>query len=313
MSDRITICEMSPRDGMQVLNRANSIPIELRAALLHALQRAGFPYIEAGSFVSPKFLPHMADSPRLLAEAKLPDYRGQLAALVPNVRFYEQFKDTPNLATVALFLSASETYSQKNKKVSIAEDLADARQVAAMAKRHGHGVRAHLSAAFRDVTADGAPTDPDLVARTCRELIDAGCELVALADTDGRATPLDVRRVIEHLAARGIDVPRHVGVHLHDRFGVAIASAWEAFRLGVRTFDAAVGGIGGAAALSNSVGHIATEQLVQFFDLLGVETGIDHGALRDALTIVHRMTQLAGDPRPTSKLMDEILAAVART
>ena len=305
MAERVTICEMSPRDGMQVINRSSRIGFDMRLSLLQALQRGNFPYIEAGSFVSPKVLPQLGDTPELLRQAKLPNYGGQLAALVPNAKFYERFKDTANLTTVALFLSASEEYSQKNKRISIADDLADARQVARQARAQGHRLRAHLSGAFRGLTADNKPSDADLVARMCRELIDFGCQTVALADTDGRATPQDIHRVISRAASES-DMAR-LGVHLHDRLGLAIANTWEAYRLGVRTFDGAVGGIGGAKALASAVGNVATEELVIFFASMGVETGIELGALREAMLIIDAMAQLVGDPRPASlRLLDEL-------
>jgi hydroxymethylglutaryl-CoA lyase len=210
------------------------------------------------------------------------------------VRQYERFKDTPNLTTVAVFVSASDAYSRENKRVSIADDLADARQIARQAQSRGHRLRAHVSAAFRDPLGGRGATDLDVVARVTRELIDAGCQTVALADTDGRATPPEVGRTIGRLTDGGIDVAR-IGVHLHDRFGHAIANAWEAYRLGVRTFDGAAGGIGGNRALADAVGNIATETLVEFFERVGAATGIDRDALSDALRIVREMAQLAGE------------------
>jgi hydroxymethylglutaryl-CoA lyase len=308
MSDQVTICEMSARDGMQVLNRSGRVPFEMRLALLRALERARLPYIEVGSFVSPKIFPHLQDTPELFRDAHDATYRGQLAGLMPNLRYYEQFKDTPNLMTAAVFVSASEEYSQKNKNISIHDDLADAKRIAEVARQQGHRVRAHLSGAFRDPIRSDTQTDPDFVRQMCQELIRAGCETVALADTSGRATPPDIQRTIAHLVSHEIDLAR-IGVHLHDRFDHAMANAWEAYRLGVRTFDSALGGIGGNPSVIDSVGNLATERLVQFFTLMGVETGIDLAALKQALTIVYRMTQLVGDPPPSSsRLMHEILA-----
>ncbi len=229
MPQHVTICEMSPRDGLQVLNRSQRIPLEMRRSLIQSLQRAKFPYIEVGSFVSEKYVPQMRDTPELF-RAKLPEYSGQLAALVPNAAYYERFKETPNLNTVAIFLSASEAYSLKNKKIAIADDLADAKQIAAAARKRGHRLRTHLSGAFRD-PIDSSETDADLVARISNELIQMGCETVALADTDGRATPGDLERTISRVAS-SIDMSR-IGVHLHDRSGAAIANAREAYRLGI--------------------------------------------------------------------------------
>lgn len=296
MSDRVTICEMSPRDGMQSVNRDCRIPIDMRLSLIGALKRAKFPYIEAASFVSQKVFPQFADSVEVVTRAG-PYHAGQLAALVPNLKYYEEFKSTPNLNCVAVFLSASDEYSRKNKRISLDEDLPDATQIAAAAKANGHSIRAHLSGAFRDLTAENRETDPRQVARVCEELIDAGCQTVALADTDGRATTKDMQRVIAHLRESNIDITK-IGVHLHDRDDHALENALEAFRLGVRSFDAAVGGIGGNRASADYLGNIATERLVATFTNVGVETSINHAALRDAVEIVDQMTQLVGDPRP---------------
>ena len=290
MPDHVTICEMSPRDGMQSLNRDSRIPLELRVELIQILQRAGFPYIEAASFVSPKVFPQFADSVELMS--RLEPYDGQLAALVPNLKYYEQFKATPNLGTVAVFLSASDEYSRKNKRISLADDLADAKLIATAAKQNGHRIRAHLSGAFRDLTADNRETDPKQVATVCRELIDAGYETVALADTDGRATPSDVRRILSHVVESGLDIAK-IGLHLHDREGRAIENLTEAFRLGIRTFDGSVGGIGGNRAGADWVGNIATERLVEFCAQTGSSHGIHLNALEEATALVTKMVKLA--------------------
>jgi hydroxymethylglutaryl-CoA lyase len=289
MSDRVTICEMSPRDGMQSVNRDCRIPIEMRLSLIDALKRAKFPYVEAASFVSPKVFPQFADSVEVLTRAG-PYNEGQLAALVPNLKYYEQFKSTPNLDCVAVFLSASDEYSRKNKRISLEDDLADAKQIAAAAKLSGHAMRAHLSGAFRDLTAENRETDPKQVARVCNELVDSGCQTVALADTDGRATTKDMQRIISHLRESNIDIAK-IGVHLHDRDHHAIDNAREAFRLGVRTFDAAVGGIGGNRASADYVGNIATEKLIELF--ADSHHGIELSALREAQQIVARMIELS--------------------
>jgi hydroxymethylglutaryl-CoA lyase len=305
MADKVTICEMAPRDGMQILNRSARIPKEMRLALLKALQRAGMPYIEAGSFVNPKVLRQLADTDELLRGLDTKSYRGKLAVLVPNLKYYLLHQDVPNLNTVAIFLSASEDYSRKNKRVSIEEDLAEAEKIAELAKHNNHGLRAHLSAAFRDLSPDNLHTDPRIVVRIAKRLLDMGCEMVALADTDGNAMPKDIQATIQYLIDAGIEVSR-LGVHLHDR-GQATANAWKAYELGIRSFDSAVGGIGGNQAVKESVGNIATEQLVFLFGQSGIETGIDHAALKEALLIVYSMTLYVGDPRPSTREMDDLL------
>jgi hydroxymethylglutaryl-CoA lyase len=270
----------------------------MRVSLLHELQRARFNYIEVGSFVSERAFPQFADTAELFAAAQTPRPSAQLAALVPNLKYYEKFRDTPNLTTVAMFLSASEQYSQQNKKVTIAEDLAESRTLATAARQHGHRLRAHLSSAFRSLPPQPGPSDLETIARMCSDLLEMGCETVSLADTDGAATPLDMQRVITHLTQR-LDAAR-LGVHLHDRHGQAIANAWEAYRLGIRTFDSAVGGIGGNKAVEKSVVNLATEQLDKLFSLMDVQTGIDLDPLRNAVRMVGEMARHVGDPAPMS-------------
>jgi hydroxymethylglutaryl-CoA lyase len=289
MEERVTICEMSPRDGMQSVNRDARIPLEMRVELIQILQRARFPYIEAASFVSPKVFPQFADSVPLMS--RLTPYDGQLAALVPNENYYERFKATANLSTVAVFLSASDEYSRKNKRISLADDLADAKRIAASAQLNGHHIRAHLSGAFRDLTAENRQADPTQVVTVCRELIGAGCETVALADTDGRATPGDIQRVISRVRESNLDITK-IGVHLHDRDGRAMENLHEAFRLGVRTFDGSVGGIGGNRAGADYVGNIATERLVEFCARTASSHGIDLDALDEATALVAKMVKL---------------------
>jgi len=304
----IRLCEMIPRDGMQVLNRSNAIPFQMRLDLLATLQKARLPYIEVGSFVSPKVFPQMEDTPRLFE--RLAPYDGQLAGLVPNAKYYERFQATPNMDTVALFLSASEAYSQANKRISIEDDLADAARIADAAKANHHRLRAHLSAAFRDLTDANRPSPPEQVADICRRLIDMGCEEIALADTDGRAFPTDVDKTLTYLL-KAIPADR-LAVHLHDRYGQGVANALAAYRCGIRGFDASVGAIGGSKAVKNTVGNVSTEKLVLLFEGIGESTGVDIGALRGALHLVGRMARLAGEPPPATAFLDEELAGFRR-
>jgi hydroxymethylglutaryl-CoA lyase len=303
---QVVICEMSVRDGMQIVNRDNRIPLDLRVRLVKALEDARLPYIEVGSFVSPKFMPAMRDTPDLLRA--IPPYDGQMAALVPNSAYYGVMRqgeyDRDRLNTVALFLAVSEDYSQKNQKKSVREMLKEAQIVAKAALSDGYLLRAHLSTAFRDPeTKLETPAEETL--RVCRELLEMGCEYVTLADTDGRASPADLERVLAAFHS-SIGLAR-VGVHLHDRYGFGIANALTAFKMGVRIFDSAIGGIGGNKVVENSVGNIATEELALLFDRMGVSTGLNLDAVRQALQIVHEMTKLAGDPPPSSKYFSDLV------
>jgi hydroxymethylglutaryl-CoA lyase len=296
VSAAVAICEMAPRDGLQMLNREGNVPRARRVELAATLLRAGFPYVELGSFVHPRFVA-MADFPELLAELDVPDgYAGELAALVPNEKGYERFREAPHLTTVALFVAASEHYAEKNTGMSVEQAMAQAEKVAAAARADGKRLRAHLSAAFRDLTPENRPTDAARVAELTGRLLATGCSCVALADTDGRATRADLERV---LGAMGpLD---RIGLHLHDRHGLAIRNAWEAYRLGVRTFDAAVGGIGGNKLLGRAPGNVATEELLEMFHQEDIATGIDRAVVAEALGLVASMARAAGEPDPPSR------------
>jgi hydroxymethylglutaryl-CoA lyase len=288
---------------MQILNRDALIPIEARVELIRRLQAAGLAYIEVGSFVNPKVVPAMGDTARLADLVDAATYKGELAALVPNMRNFELFEATGSLNTVALFVSAAEGYSQKNTRMSVRESLDQARQISEAAIKDGYKVRAHVSAAFRDLTESNGPTSEQDVVQVSEELIHMGCEVVALADTDGRATPLDIARVISAVD-RNLTLER-IGVHIHDRYGLGLVNAKVAYDLGVRIFDSAVGGIGGNQAVRRSVGNIATEELVNMFHEMNVDTGIDMPALISAGELIYEMTKLVGDPPPPSKFLQE--------
>jgi hydroxymethylglutaryl-CoA lyase len=302
----VKICEMSPRDGLQVVNRGAKIDIEDRVALISTLQQAGLPYIEAGAFVSPKRIPAMADSADLLAALR--PYDGQLAALVPNLRYYQTMIESKNVDTVALFVSASEHYAQKNTRMTVSEAVEAASEVARAAVQAGYRIRCHVSGAYRDLTEQNNPTDANATRVVCERLRSVIPDIeLALADTDGNATGDDIDRVLVHMRdAMGLE---GIGVHLHDRDGHGIEHARIAYQLGVRVFDAAVGGIGGnPSALANPVGNVATEELVAMVHKEGGATGVDTALLLKAGEIIANMCEQVGDPSPPSRLLRDHLA-----
>ncbi|MDX1503873.1 MAG: hydroxymethylglutaryl-CoA lyase, partial [Thermoanaerobaculia bacterium] len=262
----VRICDVTMRDGMQVLNRRNVVPVEIRLQLFDALRRARIPYLEVGSFVNPRVIPAMADTPELLAAIR-PPAGTDLAVLVPTLSYYRKLAEQDRerkVTMVALFLSASEAYSRANTRMDKDRAFAAAAEVAAAARADGYRLRGYLSCAFRDLSPRGAPVDPEVVRDDCERLLEMGCQSVSLSDTDGRATPQDVRRVAGAMTRRlG---PERVGVHLHDRYGQGIANALVAHQEGVRIFDCSVGGIGGTRAVKHSVGNIATEELVALLE-----------------------------------------------
>ncbi len=296
----VKICDVSLRDGMQILNRHAVIPLEARLELVRALVRAGLPYIEVGSFVNPRVVPAMRDTTEMLR--RMPAYDGQVAALAPTPEYYEYLKNAPRVNTVALFVSASDRYSRKNTHMSVAQALDAADEVASAARADGYHLRGYLSFAFRE---KGQEMPVAKVEEICGRLVEMGCDTVALADTDGMATPRDIERLIGHLA--GTVGLAAIGVHLHDRRGLGVTNAYAAYQAGVRIFDAAIGGIGGAITVAHSAGNVATEELVSMFDSLGVVTGIDIEPLIEAGCRVSQMAEDVGDPPPPSKIvLDEI-------
>jgi hydroxymethylglutaryl-CoA lyase len=300
----VKICDVSLRDGMQILNRHAVIPLEARLQLIEALIRAGVPYIEVGSFVNPRVVPAMRDTAELLR--RIPPYSGQIAALAPTLDYYNLLKQAERVNTVALFVSASEEYSQKNTHMSVSEALAAAEKVANAARSDGYRLRGYLSYAFRDPSQPDGLTSADEVAAACGRLVEMGCETIALSDTDGMASPNDIARVVGKVADR-VDLD-YLGVHLHDRRGLGITNAYAAYRAGVRSFDASIGGIGGAITVRHSIGNISTEELVCMFDSIGAETGIDVAPLVEAGLRVSQMADFVGDPPPPSKIILDELA-----
>lgn len=300
----VTICDVSLRDGMQVLNRHAVIPLDARLQLADALIRASVPYIEVGSFVNPRVVPAMADTRELLH--RMPPYDGQIACLVPSLKYYQQLKLAARVNTVALFVSASEDYARKNTRMTVDEAVDAAAKVAEAARADGYGLRGYLSFAFRDPSLPEGKMPVEHVERITRRLIDMGCDAVALSDTDGMASPSDLQRVIGHVRDQiGLD---HIGVHLHDRRGLGITNAYAAYQEGVRIFDASIGGIGGAITVRHSIGNISTEELVCMFDSIGVETGVDVEPLIEAGCRVSLLADYVGDPPPPSRIILDELA-----
>lgn len=300
----IKICDVSLRDGMQVLNRHAVIPLEARLQLVEALVRANVPYIEIGSFVNPHVVPAMADTAELVR--RMPEYGGQIAALVPNLKYYEVLKQAERVNTVALFVSASEDYARKNTRMTVDEAVDAAAVVAEAAIRDGYRLRGYLSFAFRDPAQPNGRMPVDQVERITRRLIDMGCETVALSDTDGMTSPSELQTTIGHV--RDVLGLEHIGVHLHDRRGLGITNAYAAYQEGVRTFDASIAGIGGAITVRHSIGNISIEELVSMFDAIEVETGVDVTPLIEAGCRVSQMADYVGDPPPPSRIINDELA-----
>ena len=267
MSDFVTIYEMGPRDGLQ--NEKQQISTSDKIKLVDLLSDCGFSKIEVTSFVSPKWVPQMADATEVLAGINRYDDI-TYAALTPNLRGYEGAR-AANADEIAIFASASEGFSQKNINCSIAESIKRFRPVLEAAKADGIPVRGYVSC-VTDCPYDG-PTPPQSVANVARQLLDLGCYEISLGDTIGAATPETTSLMLEAVLGK---VPAiKLSGHFHDTKGRALENIEVCLGYGIRTFDAAVGGLGGCPYAPGAKGNVATEAVVEMLSAKGFATGVD--------------------------------------
>jgi hydroxymethylglutaryl-CoA lyase len=268
MPERITIVEVAPRDGLQAEDRILSTDVKLE--LLERLADAGHTVIEATSFVSPKAVPQLADAEELMKRLK-PHGRVRYTALVPNETGLDRAISC-GVREIAVFASASESYSRKNLNRSRDDAIAGYEPVIKKAKGARLRVRGYLSMVIADPW-DG-PTSAAVVADLTRRLLDFGCDELSLGDTIGVGTPGEVVRLLETLRTAGLPIGK-ICFHLHDTYGQALASVLAAMGEGVTTFDASVGGIGGSPSAKMAGGNLATEDLVWMCRGMAIETGVD--------------------------------------
>jgi hydroxymethylglutaryl-CoA lyase len=267
LPQEVSVYEVGPRDGLQ--NESQIVPLEGKVALIAALADAGLRRIEAGSFVSPKWISPLADSDQVFA--KLPRRPGvTYSALVPNQKGLERAL-AAGAGEVAVFLSASETHNQKNINKSIAEALAEYRGVVAAARGAGLAVRGYLSVCWGCPYEGAVPVDR--VVSIALELLKMGVYQVSLGDTIGVGSPRQTEEILGRLL-RGAKVET-LAVHFHDTRGLALANVLVALTFGVATVDASVGGLGGCPYAPGAAGNLATEDLVNLLDGLGIRSGVD--------------------------------------
>jgi hydroxymethylglutaryl-CoA lyase len=281
MVETVEIFEVGPRDGLQ--NETRAIPTAEKVALIDLLSRAGFRRIEVASFVSPRWVPRMADSGAVLAAiARAPGVR--YAALTPNLQGYQAAR-AAQADEVAIFASASEGFSRANLNCTIAESLDRFAPVVAAAAADGVPVRGYVSC-VTDCPFDG-PTPPAAVARLAARLGALGCYEISLGDTLGRATP---QAVTAMLGAVLTEVPAaRLAGHFHDTAGRACDNIAAALDLGLRVFDAAVGGLGGCPYAPGAAGNVATEAALTRIEGLGFATGLDRAVIAEAAAMARQM------------------------
>lgn len=277
----VDIYEVGPRDGLQ--NEARMIPVDDKVALIDMLSRAGFRRIEVASFVSPKWVPQMADGAEVLSRIlRTPGTR--YAALTPNMRGYEGAR-AARADEVAIFASASEGFSRANLNCTIAESLARFAPVAEAVRADGIPLRGYVSC-VADCPFDG-PTAPSDVARVAAALRDMGCYEVSLGDTLGRATPEAITAMLQGVL-QVLPADQLAG-HYHDTAGRALDNIEASLALGLRSFDASVGGLGGCPYAPGAAGNVATEAVHDRLTALGYETGLDAEVLARAAALARCM------------------------
>ena len=274
MPTQVTVVEVGPRDGLQ--NVRGVVPTDIKIAFVDALSAAGLPQIEVTSFVSPRWIPQLADAGAVYAHAtKRPGTR--YSALVPNLFGFERALEV-EVSDIAVFTAASETFNQHNINASIDEALQSYASVCARAAAEGVPVRAYISTAF-GCPYEGAVA-PETVARLAGRLFELGVHQIALSDTDGSAVP---NQVVEVVGAVVRFVPlERLAVHFHDTHGRALTNIYAALQCGVSTIDASAGGLGGCPYSPGASGNVATEDLIALLDGMGIETGVDLEKLIDA-------------------------------
>ena len=271
---KVKIVEVGPRDGLQ--NEKEFVPIETKVELINQLSNAGFPNIEAASFVSPKWIPQMAGSAEVMAT--IARKSGTIySALTPNMKGYEDAL-AAKTDEIVIFSAASEVFAQKNINCSIAESVERFIPVVNAAKRDGIQVRGSISCSF------GCPyqglVEPRQVAEVVKRMMDLGCDEIDIADTIGVGTPGEVAAVFEEILAFA---PKELfSGHFHDTYGQSLANIYAAMEMGISIFHSSIAGLGGCPYAKGATGNVATEDVLYMLKGLGIETGIDFDAAIDA-------------------------------
>ncbi|AWB23445.1 hydroxymethylglutaryl-CoA lyase [Methylobacterium currus] len=274
LPSRVRIVEVGPRDGLQ--NEPVTVPVAVRVGLIERLRAAGLTSIEVGSFVSPRWVPQMADTAAVMARLP-PNPGGRYTVLVPNLKGFEAAR-AAGADEVAIFASASEAFSRANINCSIAQSLERFVPVAEAARAAGIALRGYVSCVL-GCPYEGAVA-PQPVASVARRLVEIGCREVSLGDTIGAGAPDQARACVAAVAA--LVPPERLALHFHDTRGLALANIRACLDLGVSVVDAAVAGLGGCPYAAGATGNVATEGVVADLARLGIDTGIDAARLAEA-------------------------------
>lgn len=293
---KVRLVEVGPRDGLQ--NEKAVLSVDDKVNLVNLLAESGLTYVEAGSFVSPKWVPQMANSDEVFNQISR-HANTTYSALTPNMKGFDAAMAC-GVDEVAIFGSASESFSQKNINCSIDESLQRFKPVVDAATSKGIKVRGYVSCVM------GCPYEgtisPQAVLEVASKLQDMGCYEISLGDTIGVGTPNHTKQLLDVLTSR-IEAT-NIGVHFHDTYGQALANIYAALAYGVASIDSAVAGLGGCPYAQGASGNVATEDVLYMLDGMGIETGVEMTKLLAASQYIAEVT---GRP-PVSKVANALLA-----
>jgi hydroxymethylglutaryl-CoA lyase len=278
----VKIVEVGPRDGLQ--NEKVIIPTPVKIDFINRLSKTGLSTIETTSFVSPKWIPQLADADVVLPGiTKHPNIR--YPVLVPNIQGFERALQA-GAKDISVFAAATETFSEKNTHCGIAEILKHIEAVLQLANKHGIPVRGYISCSL------GCPYEgivlPQTVATLARQLFQMGCTEIALGDTLGIGTPNRAQALI-HAVSEHVPIPQ-LAVHFHDTYGQALANIYACLAMGIAIVDSAITGLGGCPYATGTSGNVATEDVLYLLNGMGIETGVDFDALIEVSQFVTTMT-----------------------
>ncbi|KAG4435293.1 hypothetical protein IFR05_009219 [Cadophora sp. M221] len=300
----VRVVEVGPRDGLQ--NISQVVPTSIKIELIRRLARTGLSTIEATSFVSPKWIPQLADGSDVLKSIRnlvTSSSNIHFPVLVPNVKGLERAHEC-GAKEIAVFVSATESFSKRNINCTVAESLVRVRAVTRRANELGIKVRGYVSCIFQD-PYEGV-TDPQQVVNTTQALLDAGCYEVSLGDTLGVGTPADVTKLFTILL-RTIPVEFIAG-HFHDTYGQAVANVVRAYELGIRTFDSSVAGLGGCPFAKGAKGNLSTEDLVYTLEQYGISTGVNLMELSKTGSWISEQLGIANGSRAGAAIVSKLEA-----
>lgn len=299
---RVTVFEVGPRDGLQA--ETDIIPADVKVQLCRRLYAAGSRDLEVTSFVPPTWIPQLADAEEVVAALDVPD-GARAVGLVPNLRGLQRAIDA-GIREVSVVVSATESFAQANLNTTRTGAIDRAVEVIEAATAQGIPVRGYVSMAFGDPWEGSV--SPDAVSEAASALHRAGARTIALSDTIGVATPGHTVGIIEEAFAVGIPAAA-IALHLHDTYGQSLANVYAALQYGIAEFDAAVGGLGRCPYAKGATGNLATEDLVWMLHGLGIETGLDLGALAATTLWLARIRNV----RPASNVARAFAAAAAES